>query len=91
MFDHCKNCNRDSDFFTICNHCNNQICILCYIQHNKKDDDDVSIQSYDSWWSINHPIEANTMYNQAKLMLDDIEYEQLFDESMIYYKSIISV
>ena len=39
MFDHCKNCNRDSDFFTICNHCNNQICILCYIQHNKKDDD----------------------------------------------------
>ena len=90
MFYHCKNCNRDSDFFTICNHCNTQICILCYIQHNKKDDHDDN-DSIDSWWSVNHPIEAQEMYHSAKLILDDIEYEQLFDESMIYYKSIISV
>ena len=88
MFDHCKNCNRDSDFFTICNHCNNQICILCYIQHNKKDDDN---ESNDSWWSVNNPFDAQDLYHSAKLILDDIEYEQLFDESMIYYKSIISV
>ena len=88
MFNHCKNCNRDSDFFTICNHCNTQICILCYIQHNKKDDDN---ESNDSWWSVNNPFDAQEMYHSAKLMLDTIEYEQLFDESMNYFKTLISV
>ena len=88
MFDHCKQCNRDSDFqFVICNHCNKLMCIMCYNQHNKKDDDDVSVESYDSWWSVNHPIEAQEMYHGAKLMLD----EQLFDESMSYFKTLITV
>ena len=91
MFDHCKNCNRDSDYqFVICDHCNNQICILCYIKHNKKDDDDDN-DSIDSWWSVNNPIQAQEMYHSAKLMLDDIEYEELFIESMSYFKTLLNI
>ena len=90
MFDHCKNCNRDSDYqFVICDHCNELMCIKCYNQHNNKDDD--SVESYNSWWSVNHPIEAQEMFHSAKLLLDDIEYEQLFVELMTYFKTLINI
>ena len=91
MFDHCKICNRDTDFqFVICDHCNELMCIKCYNQHNNKEDDDDN-ESNDSWWSVNNPIQAHTMYNQAKLMLDDIECDDIFIELMSYFKTLISV
>ena len=92
MFDHCKHCNRDTDFqFVTCNHCNQLMCIKCYIQHNKKEDDNDSVESYDSWWSVNNPIQANEMYHSAKLMLENIEYDELFFESMSYFKTLINI
>ena len=47
--------------------------------------------SIDSWWSVNHPIEAQEMYHSAKLMVDYIEHDAIFIESMNYFKTLISV
>ena len=91
MFDHCKNCNRDSDYqFVICDHCNELMCIKCYNQHNNKEDENDN-ESIDSWWSVNNPFDAQEMYHSSKIMLDNIEYEQMFIELMSYFKTLINI
>ena len=68
----------------------NQCALNATFNITKKEDDDDN-DSVDSWWSVNHPIEAQELYHSAKLMLDDIEHDGIFIESMIYYKTFITV